>query len=85
MIFKDISAYNIDGVMYYRNGKLNGKTKKQIQAQIKAGQSPQRWEIGGKDSDFEKRRVSTKTSGGNRAQSKEKKEIIGDLFKWLQT
>lgn len=85
MIFKDISAYDIDGVIYYRDGKPNGKTKKKIQSQIKAGQSPQRWEIGHKDSDFEKRRVLTKTGGGNRAQSKEKKEIIGDLFKWLQT
>lgn len=83
---KNITAYNIDGKFFFRQGKYNGKKKKIIQAQIQKGENPQEWESGQENKAIAVRRKTTKTSNCDSIQHETKKKTInGDLLKWLQT
>ena len=81
----DIAAYNIDGEIYYRQGKPNGKEKKKLLSKIKNGEPVQKWGGIEKDKDFKKRGLLPKTSGSNSSIHETNKENIGDLIKWLQS
>tara|TARA_R100001594_G_scaffold102858_1_gene137600 strand:- start:115 stop:372 length:258 start_codon:yes stop_codon:yes gene_type:complete len=81
----NITAYNIDGVMYFRRGKYSGKKKKKILAQIANGENPIQWEIEQENKTSAFRRKTQKASNRNSAKHETKKEIIGDLISWLQT
>ncbi len=81
----DISAYNIEGEIYYRKGKPNGKEKKKLLLQIQKGEPVQKWVGIEQDKDFKKRRLFPKTSGSDSLIHEENKENIGDLIKWLQS
>ena len=82
--FKNITAYNIQGVFYFRKGKFNGKKKKKIIEEISHGGAIQ-WEDSQKDSPIKSRRKAPQTSRGNRFKHvQNQKEKIGDLLSWLQ-
>lgn len=84
MIIIDIAAYVIDGEVYYRRGKPNGKEKKKLQTQIQNGELVQKWNIE-ENKDFKERGLPTKTSGSHSTQHETKEEKIGDLILWLQS
>ena len=81
----DIAAYNIDGEIYYRRGKPNGKEKKKLLLKIKNGEPVQKWGGIEENKDFKKRRLFPKTSGSHCTLHETNKENIGDLIKWLQS
>ena len=85
MKITNVTAYLIDGEMYYRRGKPNGKKKEQLLSQIQKGEKPHKWGCIQEDKNIEKRRLFPKTGGCNSAAFKTQKENIGDLLSWLQT
>lgn len=76
----------MDGVFYFRQGNYSGKKKKQLQTQIKNGETPQKWEVVKKNKIVDVGGEAPKASNSNSLQYAKKKKIInGDLLSWLQT
>ena len=76
---KNITAYNIAGKIYFREGRPSEKKKIKLRNKIAAGEKPEKWIY--KKKDFKKARATKK---GTPSEQHKKEEITGDLITWLQ-